>query len=75
MTCVRCCPYTSAWIDAERAVALGLAAAAFPDNELLDVRAEALVAARRRTSRPSAPSARSAPLTSRVCDQPPAEPS
>jgi enoyl-CoA hydratase/carnithine racemase len=28
--------YTSAWIDAERAVALGLAAAAFPDNELLD---------------------------------------
>lgn len=66
--------YTSAWIDAERAVALGLAAAAFPDDELLDrtleqaseiarqplsalrrtkqvlldVRAEALVAARRR---------------------------
>lgn len=28
--------YTSAWIDAERAVALGLAAAAFSDNELLD---------------------------------------
>ena len=28
--------YTNAWIDAERAVALGLAAAAFPDNELLD---------------------------------------
>ena len=66
--------YTSAWIDAERAVALGLCAAAFPDDELLDrtleraseiasqplsslrrtkqllldVRAEALVAARRR---------------------------
>jgi enoyl-CoA hydratase/carnithine racemase len=28
--------YTAAWIDAERAVALGLAAAAFPDDELLD---------------------------------------
>lgn len=28
--------YTSAWIDAERAVALGLAAAKFPDGELLD---------------------------------------
>ena len=66
--------YTSAWIDAERAVALGLAARAFPDDELLDraleqaseiatqpltalrrtkqllldVRADALVAARRR---------------------------
>ncbi len=66
--------YTNAWIDAERAVALGLAAAAFPDNELLDrtleqaseiarqplsalrrtkqvlldVRADALAAARRR---------------------------
>ncbi len=66
--------YTSAWIDAERAVALGLAARAFPDAELLDraleqaseiatqpltalrrtkqvlldVRADALVAARRR---------------------------
>ncbi len=66
--------YTSAWIDAERAVALGLAAQAFPDDELLDrvlekaseiaiqpltalrgtkqvlldVRADALVAARRR---------------------------
>ncbi len=66
--------YTSAWIDAERAVAIGLAAAAFPDDELLertleraseiatqpraalrstkqlllDVRAEALTAARRR---------------------------
>ena len=66
--------YTTAWIDAERAVALGLAAAAFPDAELLertlerasqiatqpraalrstkqlllDVRAEALAAARQR---------------------------
>ncbi len=66
--------YTTAWIDAERAVALGLAAAAFPDDELLertleraseiaaqpraalrstkqlllDVRADALTAARRR---------------------------
>jgi enoyl-CoA hydratase/carnithine racemase len=66
--------YTNTWIDAERAVALGLAAARFPDGELLertleqaaeiarqpasalrrtkqlllDVRAEALVAARRR---------------------------
>ena len=66
--------YTTAWIDAERAVALGLAAAAFPDDELLqrtmeraseiaaqpraalrgtkqlllDVRAEALAAARQR---------------------------
>ena len=28
--------YTNAWIDAERAVALGLAAAKFPDGELLD---------------------------------------
>ena len=28
--------YTNAWIDAERAVALGLAAAAFDDDELLD---------------------------------------
>ncbi|MCH8052357.1 MAG: enoyl-CoA hydratase/isomerase family protein [Chloroflexi bacterium] len=28
--------YTTAWIDAERAVALGLAAAAFPDDELLE---------------------------------------
>ena len=28
--------YTNAWIDAERAVALGLAAATFPDGELLD---------------------------------------
>jgi enoyl-CoA hydratase/carnithine racemase len=66
--------FTNAWIDAERAVAIGLAAAAFPDDELLertlkraaeiagqpllalrrtkqlllDCRAEALVAARRR---------------------------
>ena len=66
--------YTTAWIDAERAVALDLAAAVFPDDELLertleraseiaaqpraalrstkqlllDVRAEALTAARRR---------------------------
>ena len=66
--------YTTAWIDAERAVALGLAAAIFPDDELLertleraseiatqpraalrstkqlllDVRAEALAAARGR---------------------------
>ncbi|MCH8950054.1 MAG: enoyl-CoA hydratase/isomerase family protein, partial [Chloroflexi bacterium] len=66
--------YTNAWIDAERAVALGLAAAAFDDDELLDrtveqaseiarqplsalrrtkqvlldVRADALAAARRR---------------------------
>lgn len=66
--------YTNAWIDADRAVALGLAATAFPDEELLDrtlelaseiagqplsalrrtkqllldTRAEALVAARRR---------------------------
>ncbi len=66
--------YTSAWIDAERAVQLGLAAASFPDDELmdrvlqkageialqplsalrrtkqllLDVRAEALAAARQR---------------------------
>jgi len=66
--------YTAAWIDADRAVALGLAAAAFHDDELLertlelaseiarqpraslrstkqlllDVRAEALTAARRR---------------------------
>ena len=66
--------YTTAWIDAERAVALGLAAAVFPDDELLertlkraseiarqpraalrstkqlllDVRAEALAAARGR---------------------------
>lgn len=66
--------YTAAWIDADRAVTLGLAAAAFPDDELLertlelaseialqpraslrstkqlllDVRAEALGAARRR---------------------------
>ena len=66
--------YTTAWIDAERAVALGLAAAVFPDGELLertlerateiaaqpraalrstkqlllDVRAEALAAARGR---------------------------
>ena len=66
--------YTSAWIDAERAVALGLAAGAFDDDELLDrtletaseiaqqplsalrrtkqvlldVRADALAAARRR---------------------------
>jgi enoyl-CoA hydratase/carnithine racemase len=28
--------YTNAWIDAEQAVALGLAAAKFPDRELLD---------------------------------------
>ena len=28
--------YTNAWIDAERAVALGLAAAKFPDSALLD---------------------------------------
>ncbi len=28
--------YTNAWIDADRAVALGLAAAVFPDHELLD---------------------------------------
>jgi len=28
--------YTTEWINAERAVALGLAAAAFPDDELLD---------------------------------------
>jgi enoyl-CoA hydratase/carnithine racemase len=66
--------YTTAWIDAERAVAIGLAAAAFPDDELLestlkrateiaaqpraalrstkqlllDVRSEALTAARQR---------------------------
>lgn len=66
--------YTNAWIDADRAVELGLAAASFPDDELLkrtlerareiaaqplsalrrtkqlllDVRAEALEAARRR---------------------------
>jgi len=66
--------YTTGWIDAERAVAIGLAAAAFPDDELLertlerasqiaaqpraalrstkqlllDVRSEALTAARQR---------------------------
>lgn len=28
--------YTAAWIDAERAVSLGLAAASFPDDELLE---------------------------------------
>ena len=79
--------FTSAWIDAERAVALGLATAVFPDNELLDrtldqaleiarqplsalrrtkqllldVRAEALVAARRREEPAMALSAGSPP--------------